>query len=439
MSKEKKMDGQKPNIVLFITHDQGQFLGCYNNPQIPNSLNTPNIDEIASNGVKFTNYFCTAPQCSPSRGSIQTSKYPHQNGLIGLVNRGWTLPSINRTLPMYLKENGYSTHLLGLQHESNNISSLGYDTVSKRTKEYKYSKKYMENKILKFFQEHKDDNLPFYVNIGMIEVHRPFIVWGNPVEPEKVKVPPFLPDHPMIREDLGQFYGAIHAVDNLIGKILKSLEETGLIQNILFIYTTDHGSAFPRAKCTLYDPGIKTLLLMSWLNSNQFKGGTVVNEMISNIDLLPTLLDIIGADIPKDIEGKSFLPVLKNINQSFREEIFTEKTFHEMYDPIRSIRTKKYKYIYNFEKLETLYQIPMDIMRDLSGRYMQDKYNKPRSKEELYDLEKDPNEQNNLINNTNYKNVAVELKQKLFDWMRKTNDPILKGKIKTQNGVSYKY
>jgi N-sulfoglucosamine sulfohydrolase len=433
------MSEQNPNIILFITHDQGQFLGCYDSHQTPNSLRTPNIDNIASNGVKFINYFCTAPQCSPSRGSIQTSKYPHQNGLMGLVNRGWTLPKSNKTLPMYLRENGYSTYLLGLQHESKNALSIGYDWVSKRTNEYKYSKKYMEEDYLKFFDEHKGDNKPFFVNIGTIEVHRPFIVWGDPVKPEKVKVPPFLPDHPMIREDLGQFYGAIHVVDDTIGKILKCLQENELKDNTLFIYTTDHGSAFPRAKCTLYDPGIKTILLMSWPNSNLFKKGKVIDKMISNIDLLPTLLDLFGSNIPKDIEGKSFLPLLKNNDQPFREEIFAEKTFHELYDPIRCIRTNKYKYIYNFEHLKTLYQIPIDILRDLSGKVMREKYNMPRSEEELYDLENDPNEINNLIKNSNYNKIAKELKQKLFEWMKKTNDPLLKGKIKPQNGASFQY
>ncbi|MFX1588998.1 MAG: sulfatase-like hydrolase/transferase, partial [Promethearchaeota archaeon] len=108
---------KKPNIILFITHDQGQYLGCYNSFQTPNSLKTPNLDKLAKDGVRFTNYFCTAPECSPSRGGIQTSLYPHQNGLMGLLDRGWTLPANNKTLPMYLKENGYTTHLLGFQHE----------------------------------------------------------------------------------------------------------------------------------------------------------------------------------------------------------------------------------------------------------------------------------------------------------------------------------
>ncbi len=428
----------KPNIILFITHDQGQFLGCYDTPTTPNSLQTPNLDKLAKDGIRFTNYFCTAPQCSPSRGSILTSLYPHQHGLMGLVNRGWTLPLSNKTLPMYLRENGYTTHLLGLQHESRDVTTLGYGTFSKRMKDYKYDTKRMEKEYLKFLRDHKNDEKPFFLNIGTIETHRPFIIWSEKVDQKTVKMLPFLPDDEKVREDLSLFYGIIKPVDRVIGSIIEVLEETGLREKTLFIYTTDHGSPFPRAKCTLYDPGVKTLLVMNWPASPLFNDGKVFDQMISNIDLLPTLLDIIGAIIPDIIEGKSFLPILKDKTMPFRKEIFTEKTFHEIYDPIRSVRTRKYKYIHNFEKSEYLYQMPLDIERGLSGQVLKEKIKHERVEEELYDLEKDPNEANNLVNNPSYENILFELRQKLLDWMKETNDPLLKGKIKDQRLKSIK-
>ena len=422
----------KPNIILFITHDQGQFLNCYNTPQTPNSLYTPYIDKIAEKGVKFTNYFCTAPQCSPSRGSIQTSLYPHQNGLMGLVNRGWTLPENNKTIPMYLKDNGYSTHLLGLQHESSNESTLGYDTISKRSSVYKYSCKRMENGYFRFFSDHSNDAKPFFVNIGTIDVHRPFKAWAEPVDPKSVRIPPFLPDNEMIREDLAEYYGTINNVDITIGKIIECLETTGLKENTLFIYTTDHGSPFPRSKCTLYDPGLKTILIMFLPNSKLFSGEKIVNSMLSNIDLLPSLLEFIGAKIPKKIEGKSFLSILKGETKEVRREIYAEKTFHEFYDPIRCIRSQNFKYIRNFEKLDTLYQIPGDVLRDLSGKYIKKIYVQPRMEEEFYNLKDDPMEQNNLINDPEYENIVSKFREQLFNWMKRTNDPILKGKVKSQ-------
>jgi arylsulfatase A-like enzyme len=156
----------------------------------------------------------------------------------------------------------------------------------------------------------------------------------------------------------------------------------------------------------------------------------VYNQMISNIDLLPTLLDLIGVKIPNNIEGRSFLPLLKSEIEIFRKEIFTEKSFHESYDPIRSIRTNDFKYIINFEKSENLYQIASDMKQVALGKYMLEHINQPRPNEELYNLKNDPYEKNNLIGNSNYKVIGEELKKRLFEWMRQTDDPVLKGKIK---------
>jgi arylsulfatase A-like enzyme len=333
---------------------------------------------------------------------------------------------------MYLRENGYTTHLLGLQHESVDAKTLGYDTISKRMKDYKYDTKIMLNEYKNFFEDHKNDKKPFYANLGVIEIHRPFDIWSEPVDPKKVIIPPFLPESDRVREDLSLFYGIINPVDETIGKIIEILENTGLRKNTLFIYTTDHGAPFPRAKCTLYDPGIKTLLIMNCPNNVYFSGGKVFDQMISNIDLMPTLLDFIGADIPGNIEGKSFLPILKDYMLPFRSEIFTEKTYHEIYDPIRSVRTREFKYIRNYEPSQNLYQIPIYMEKGLSSPELMDKAKKQRPKEELYDLKEDPNEINNLAYDVAYNDILLELRQMLFNWMKKTNDPLLKGKIKDE-------
>ena len=169
---------------------------------------------------------------------------------------------------------------------------------------------------------------------------------------------------------------------------------------------------------------------MNCPNQNLFRGGKVLDQMISNIDLMPTLLDFIGVEIPENIEGKSFLPVLNDTTLLFRSEIYTEKNFHEIYDPLRSVRTKEFKYIRNFEPSEYLYQLPLDIERGLSGQGLKDKIKMKRKNEELYDLKNDPNEDTNLINDPTYEAVLIELRQKLLEWMKETNDPLLKGKIK---------
>jgi arylsulfatase A-like enzyme len=349
---------------------------------------------------------------------------------MGLVNRGWSLPPYNKTLPMYLKENRYTTHLIGIQHESKKPYTLGYENMIRL------------EKLSEFFEEHKDDDKPFYVNIGTFPVHIPFRQYGVPVGPKNVKVPPFLPDHISVREDLSELYGSIHYIDDLIGKIINLLEKYDLRDNTLFIFTTDHGPALPRAKCTLYDPGIKTSLIMSHPNSKMFSSGRVISNMVSNIDLLPTLLEYIDADTPKNIEGKSLLPIIDGENDVFRSEIFVEKSWHDVYDPMRGIRTERFKYIRNFENLETSFLMPLDIANIRSGKAIsetiKETYTNARVEEELYDLEKDPNERNNIIDDPTYKDVAAELRTKLNKWMERTNDPILKGKIPHQDSARKK-
>jgi len=147
---------------------------------------------------------------------------------------------------------------------------------------------------------------------------------------------------------------------------------------------------------------------------------------------MPSLLDLIGAKLPENIEGRSFLPLLKGETETFRREIYSEKTFHEVYDPIRSVRTERFKFIMNFETNQNRYQIAADMRQDAVGKYFLNIVEKNRLDEELYDLNNDPNEQNNLIADINYKETAKELKDKLMDWMRRTEDPLLKGKIEDQ-------
>jgi arylsulfatase A-like enzyme len=288
----------------------------------------------------------------------------------------------------------------------------------------------MEKQYKRFLEEHKSDGKPFFVNIGTIEVHRPFRAWSEPVDPSRVEVPPYLPDNEEVRKDIAEFYGNVEIVDKTIGKLITYLEELQLIDNTLFIYTTDHGIPFPRAKCTLYDPGLKTCLIMYHKDSKEFSGCKIINSLLSNIDFLPSVIDYIGGKVPDDIEGRSFIPILRGEAEIIRKEIFAEKTFHEIYDPIRGIRTVDFKYIKNFEDLDTLYQMPQDIIRDPAGQVMKERYIEPRPEEELYDLRKDPEEKNNLISSEGYQELLTQMRAKLKQWMEKTNDPLLKGKVK---------
>ncbi|KXA94812.1 hypothetical protein AKJ65_03350 [candidate division MSBL1 archaeon SCGC-AAA259E19] len=411
----------KPNIVLFHCHDLGRRLGCYGK-----RLDTPNIDSLAEDGVKFDNYFCTAAQCSPSRGSIMTGKYPHNHGLIGLAHKGfgWQLKINQKTLPVYMKEAGYKTHLFGLQHEASDPTSLGYEKIHRTGNQAEK----VGRGLTKFF-ENQNQNTPFFISAGTFEPHRPFSEEEySSNDLDEVKPLPYLPDKKGIREDIAGLNEKIYRVDETVGKVRKTLKENDLQDNTLFIFTTDHGIAMPRAKGTCYDPGIETALIM--YKPREFENMDTQDELLSNVDLLPTILDYLNKDIPEDVDGKSFLSLLeKDDDYSPREKVFIEMTWHDKYNPMRGIRTNRYKYIKNFVEEPKVY-LPLDIYTGTAGKEMKDEYySEKRPTEELYDLEIDPLEKNNLTENPEYEDVLASLGKKVEKWMEKTQDILLKGPV----------
>ena len=411
----------QPNIVLVHCHDLGQYLGCYGAP-----LHTPHLDKLAGEGVKFTRYACTAAQCSPSRGSIMTGRYPHQNGLMGLAHIGWELNDDEVTLPMYLNQAGYATWLLGEQHETSHPERLGYQNIwvkSSRARE-------VSEVATGFLQQMASAKAhqPFFASIGFSEPHRPYDAPGYPADdPEEVQPLPYLPDRPGIREDIAGLHGLIYRMDEAAGQIVRTIDEAGLADNTLVIFTTDHGIAMPRAKGTCYDPGIMTALIMRM--PGLAEGGGEYNQLLSNIDLLPTLLELIGAPIADRIAGRSFLPLLTNGDYQLRDHIFAEMTWHDKYNPMRAIRTNKYKYIRNIGDRPLVY-LPLDIYQGRAGQEMREEYYATRRpEEELYDLADDPLEQNNLAGKPEYAEQLKVLGDQVRQWREETDDPLLDGPV----------
>lgn len=417
----------KPNIILIITHDTGQHIGCYEGC----SVSTPNLSQLAAEGIVFNNYFCTAPQCSPSRGSIITGRYPHQHGLMGLTHRGWELNQDEKILGTLFQENGYRTYLFGLQHETGDVSRLGYQTVCSDTPNAK-DVSYLVSDFL--HQEGKDKSNgmqkePFFVMVGLWETHRPFSRPGYEyIDPDDIELPSYLPDAPGIRQDVARFYGQVKAVDEAVGVIWQSLKDADLDDVTAVIYTTDHGPAFPRAKGMLYDPGTKTALVIRWPEGVQ--AGVVCDELLSNVDLLPTLLEMTGGKVPENIAGKSFAGLLRGQPYESRNHVFTELTWHDRYNPMRAIRTERFKYIRNFSGNLPLVYVPRDILKELGKEeVIAEYYSSLRPQEELYDLLNDPDEMQNLADNPEYADVKGKLKEELEKWMAETHDPLLNGHV----------
>lgn len=417
----------RPNILLIITHDSGRHLGCYGA-----GVETPALDGLAAAGVRFDNAFCTAPQCSPSRGSLLTGKVPHRNGLVGLAHIGWELDPGQETLPRCLGRGGYETVLFGFQHESADPGSLGYNRVvaSRPATPDGACDNGAAAVTAAFLAELpalQAESRPFYACLGFTEAHRPFPD-PDPNEPPPktpLKPLPWLPDRPGIRADTAALNGLVREVDRNVARLLQGLEAAGLRERTLVIFTTDHGLAMPRAKGTCYDPGVGVALIMNW-------AGTLppqtFDRLVSNVDLLPTLCDVAQVTGPAGIDGTSVLPALLDpAVAAVRTHLFLECTWHDRYNPIRAVRTDRYKYIRNFGKRPLVY-LPKDIWCSRAGADMRAEYygcNRPA--EELYDLNADPWEYRNVVDLPQYDMTARELRGRLQAWMTATDDRLLHG------------
>ena len=240
-------------------------------------------------------------------------------------------------------------------------------------------------------------------------------------------MPGYLPNVPESRQDLAAFQGAIRQMDAGVGRILAGLDELGLTESTCVIFATDHGAAMPRAKCTLYDPGIEVALLWRW-PSTGVSAGRVVSEMISNVDVTPSLLEGLGIRPSMDLHGRSFWPLLNAACYMPRSEIFAEKTFHTYYEPMRAVRTEHHKLIVNFE-VSTRVDVPSDIRGSPIYPLMLKEFDDVRPILELYDLTADRWEQHNLAGLPESASLEADLQQRLLKWMQSTDDPLLEGPV----------
>lgn len=417
----------KPNLLLLHCHDLGDFLGCYGHPVL-----TPNLDRLASEGVVFEKHFSTGTVCSPSRGSIMTGCYPHTHGLMGLVHRGWNLDTANHaTLPMLLAARGWHTLLAGIQHEHTDPYALGYQT--RLENKHCYSET-VADQFIRWLNGRDFPASPFMASVGFWEPHRNGLnpshfrrIGAYPsAEEQNVRVPGWLPDIPEVRKDLADFYGAVAHADQQAGRILDALDARGIRDDTLVVFTTDHGPSFAHAKGTLYDGGTHVALLMR--GPGLPAAGTRVPGLTSHVDLLPTLLELVGAPRTAGIEGRSVMPALRgNAAGETREAVFAENNFTNSFDPARMARTGRFKYIrkgvntslfdFNIPEIELC---PSGFR---SNRALFDFYSHERNIEELFDLEKDPSELRNLAASPGYHPALMEMRNLLERHMADTGDP----------------
>ncbi len=404
------------NVLIVHWHDLGRYLGTYGHADV----SSPRLDQLAAEGILFARAHATAPLCSPSRGSLFTGRYPQTNGLVGLAHHGWEYRQGVQTIPQLLGESGWYTALFGMQHETSFPARLGFE-------EFDVSSAYCEyvvERATAWLQN--PPSKKFLLTAGFFETHRPYPHDRYaPADPGGVEVPDYLPDTPAVREDLADFYGSITVADAAVGQLLDTLEETGLDKNTWVVFMTDHGPALPRAKSTLYDAGTGIATIIRPPRNRQLPA-QVYDDLFSGVDLVPTLLALLGVDIPAEIDGMSHADNLLTYQHEIRNAVYTMKMYHDSFDPIRAVRTKEYSYIENYAD-RPLLDLPWDIEESAPGQAVAAHIGGQRPPRELYDLTADPTESCNLLVgevSARHETIAKDLALLLNEWRQKTNDVI---------------
>lgn len=419
------------NLIYLHTHDTGRYLQPYGYP-VP----TPNLMELAKQSAMFRNHYCCGPTCSPSRSAMLTGMHPHCCGMTGLAHRGFALHDYSRHLAQFLGRSGYETILCGMQHEAGDAAALGYDRLCIKDKaEVKNATEWdlaNARSAIGFLREnHKK---PFFLSYGLEHTHRPFLEFDEDIDPKYLHVPSPLPDVPYIRQDFAGFLTSARRADACIGMVLEEIYRLHLEDDMVILYTTDHGIAFPWMKCTLYDSGIGTALMIRYPGNPS--AGTAPDALTSHLDIFPTLCDLLGLSKPGWLQGKSLLPILENKVDEVNEAVFAQVNYHASYEPQIAVRTKRYKYIRRFDP-----EHPVPALANMdnspSKAYLMEHALAARrlDQEQLFDLMYDPNERANLIRCMEYDRVKKEMSERLDRFMADTDHPLLRGPVPLPEGA----
>ena len=433
-------DVSKPNIIWITIEDQSQYLLPFNGNE---DVSLPNLQKIAKESLIFDNMYATYPVCAPARSSIITGMYPNsigthnmrtmhysyykKNGSLGERNENEKVLGIPRyssklaesikTFPTILRENGYFTF---------NKSKGDYNfIISDSTwSEYGTNKKIT-----------KADSPVFAVY--NYDVTHESSMWKRDkeplmVNPNNLQVPPIFPNDSIVRHSLAVNYSNLIEMDNRVGKLVNELKEEGLYDDSYIFFYSDHGGPFPRHKRAIYETGTKVPFFVKLPKG--IKENVDTSQFLSFIDFAPTVLSIAGVELPSFLQGKAFLGKYKD--ESNRKYLFTASDrFDEHPDRIRAVKNKKFKYIknYNLNKphaLPVAYRNQMALMQNLNRLNESNLLSKkqklwfqiPKKSEEFYDLENDPFELNNLIENKKYFEDIQNLRIALDNWMIEIND-----------------
>ena len=436
---------RRPNVLLITSEDHGPHLSCYGDPNV----NTPNLDRLASRGMRLANAFVTYSVCSPSRASILTGLYPHQNGQIGLATHKFAMFRHWPNVPSILKQAGYRTGIIGKLHV-NPPEAFPFDFQTLTGSNFN------DRPVQKFADLAADfmtaSDQPFFLMVNYPDAHFPLLrtQYGLPERPMSAEdVHRMLPevgiDSPRLRRHAADYYNCLMRLDAGIGLLIERLEDAGKADNTLVIYLSDHGAQFSRGKTTVYEGGLRVPMIVCW--PGHVKAGLVREELVSSIDILPT---IIAATRVKDriaLPGRSLLPLGEGRQVTWRRYLFTGKAGSTAFwtFPQRTVRDERYKLILNltpdrpcptaeaYEEHWGTFFIAGCTAEEIAGapehvRRAYATWKRPPELE-LYDLREDPHEVHNLAGSPEHTAVEERLARALGQWQRDTGDPFADPKM----------
>lgn len=448
----------RPNIIFILSDDQGPWaLGCAGNPEIQ----TPNLDRLAAEGIRFSNFFCTSPVCSPARASLLTGRMPSQHGVHDWIRQGNINDSATGDHAVdylagqlayteILAANGYTCGLSGKWHLGDSyrpqkgfshwyVHERGggpyYNAPMIRNGQPERDSRYLSDRItddaLAFIDTHANAEDPFYLGVHYTAPHSP---WVDNHPPEIVALYddcsfdscPQEPKHPWVksntlaeawanpRENLKGYFAAVTAMDHNIGRILARLDALALRQDTLIFFTSDNGfscgqhgiwgkgnGTFPQ---NMFDNSVKVPTIIS--HRGAIAEGMVADTLLSGYDFMPTLLDYLGHENPdaENLPGRAFAPLLRGETDAAHEH--EHVVVYDEYGPVRMVRTQAWKYVHRY----------------------------PYGPNELYDLVNDPEELMNLVADVGYQPRVVEMKARLEEWFIRYTDPQKDGRVEAVTG-----
>ncbi len=435
---------KQPNIIFFTWHDAGRWFGCYGH----DTVQTPNVDRLAAEGVRFTNFFSACAICSPSRAAMMTGTHCQKNGVMGLTNG----PFDNRIYPHIphmaarFKEMGYRTALFGVQHECAHEHVSEVLQVDERYATDPWpnadlTASYMREWIQR--QARQNEGEPFYAQVGTIDSHLNRFYSGSAPRPDEpypplqdatrgIEIPGYLEGTEDDYETVATLQGLLQRGDRLMGAILDSLEESGLAENTLVIMCVDHGVGLTRAKGTCYDPGSQ----VSWImrQPGTLPAGKTVDALCTQVDVLPTLWELLGEDVPEIADGTSLARhVLGQTSEPVNDAVHCFMT-----ESTRSIRTETHKLIRNFHpspwsgrkgNSAVQFKQRLEVTKPTAPPECTPSAEWPAI--ECYDLREDPLEMHNLAGDSNHGDVVNDLDARLWEFLLAHNDFVLHEPVRT--------